>query len=343
MENIFADAAVFLYEPFKAVLGAFSPVFIGLALSYILSPVVDWLSRHMKRGWAILTTYLSVLLGIAGLLYGFIVLIVGSLPSGGIEETFEAVYNYFVQSADAVVGFFRRNFPAEWLPDASESMASLQKWFQQLLSLGNVDFESLRDMASQFSGYIISAVLGVIASVYLLKDRDFFIRTWNALLSLLLPQKLHGQLCELWFEIDGVLKTFIKGAFLDSVVVAFLSAAVLTFLKLDFAVVIGLVGGLLNIIPYFGPFFGMIPAFIVGLFEGGLPLALAAVGALFLVQQLDCNFIYPRIVGSSTGLHPLYVLLSLSIAGKFFGIIGMILAVPIAGVVQILIKKWACR
>ena len=343
MGNIFADAAAFLYQPVKAVLGAFTPIFIGLMLSYILIPAVDWLCRYMKRGWAILVTYLSVLFCIAGLTYGFVVLIIGSLPSGGISETVNLVYNYFVQSAEAVTGFFRQHFPSDWLPSASESMAGIQSWFRKLLSWGSVDFSSLRNMISKFSGHIVSSVLGIIASVYLLKDKDFFIRTWNALMSLILPQKIHGQLCELWFEIDVVLRTFIRGAFLDSVVVAFLSAVVLTILKVDFAVVIGLVGGILNIIPYFGPVFGMIPAFVAGFFGGGLVHGVAAVAALFLVQQLDCNFIYPKIVGNSTGLHPLYVLFSLSIAGKFFGIIGMILAVPVAGVVQILIKKWACR
>ena len=203
MGNIFADAAAFLYQPVKAVLGAFTPIFIGLMLSYILNPAVDWLCRYMKRGWAILVTYLSVLFCIAGLTYGFVVLIIGSLPSGGISETVNLVYNYFVQSAEAVTGFFRQHFPSDWLPSASESMAGIQSWFRKLLSWGSVDFSSLRNMISKFSGHIVSSVLGIIASVYLLKDKDFFIRTWNALMSLILPQKIHGQLCELWFEGEG--------------------------------------------------------------------------------------------------------------------------------------------
>ena len=85
----------------------------------------------------------------------------------------------------------------------------------------------------------------------------------------------------------------------------------------------------------------MVPAFLVALSNHGIVKAIIAVVALFLVQQLDSNYIYPKIVGTTTGLHPLYVLLSVSVMGYFAGILGMLIAVPIAGILQVLIKKWA--
>ena len=81
----------------------------------------------------------------------------------------------------------------------------------------------------------------------------------------------------------------------------------------------------------------------MALTTNGLGQAIIAVLALLGVQQIDSNYIYPKVVGSSTGLHPLFVLLSVSIFGYFGGIIGMLLAVPAAGLIQILIKKWAYR
>ena len=128
---------------------------------------------------------------------------------------------------------------------------------------------------------------------------------------------------------------------MDSLIVAFLSSLVLTLLHVKFAVIIGIMGGLLNIIPYFGPFFGMIPAFLVAFFSGGPVHGILVVLGLMAVQQLDSNYIYPKIVGSTTGLHPLFVLLSVSFFGFFFGILGMLLAVPAAGIIQILVKLWA--
>ena len=142
-------------------------------------------------------------------------------------------------------------------------------------------------------------------------------------------------------QINFVITTFIKGALVDSLIVAFLSSLVLTLLDVKFAVIIGVIGGLLNIIPYFGPFFGMVPAFLVAFFDAGLARGFLVILGLFLVQQLDSNYIYPKIVGATTGLHPLFVLMAVSIFGYFFGIAGMLLAVPVAGIIQVLIKNWA--
>ena len=85
----------------------------------------------------------------------------------------------------------------------------------------------------------------------------------------------------------------------------------------------------------------MIPAFLVAFFSGGPVHGILVVLGLMAVQQLDSNYIYPKIVGSTTGLHPLFVLLSVSFFGFFFGILGMLLAVPAAGIIQILVKLWA--
>ena len=87
----------------------------------------------------------------------------------------------------------------------------------------------------------------------------------------------------------------------------------------------------------------MIPAFIIGWLTGSLTQGIIAVVVLIIVQQIDSNIIYPKVVGSSTGLHPLMVLLAVSVFGYYGGIIGMILAVPIAGILQVFILKWAYR
>ena len=87
----------------------------------------------------------------------------------------------------------------------------------------------------------------------------------------------------------------------------------------------------------------MIPAFLIGWLTSDFVHGVLAVLVLVIVQQIDSNIIYPKVVGSSTGLHPLAVLLAVSVFGYFGGIIGMILAVPIAGILQVFILKWAYR
>ena len=128
---------------------------------------------------------------------------------------------------------------------------------------------------------------------------------------------------------------------LDALIVAILSSIALSILGLEAAVFIGVFAGICNIIPYFGPVLGMVPAFLMGFCTEGLLQGVLAVVLLFVVQQIDANIIYPKVVGSSTGLHPLMVLLAVTVFGYFGGILGMLIAVPLAGILQVFIVKWA--
>mgnify|MGYP001061873906 FL=1 len=319
------------------LLSVLTPLFIGLAIAYLLHPAVDWLTQKLRRrGLAILLTYLLAACFLGGLICGFVILILGALPQGSPREITTQIFAYFesaYQAADAYL--------SDFLPDGMPSpiAAGLEQLSESLERRFSV--EAAVTFLSGLGNAMLHFFIGLVASVYLLKDRDFFYMLWERLLSVLLTQRAHGLLNENLSEINQVLSTFVKGAMIDSLIIAFLSSVVLTALQVDYAVIIGLLDGVLNIIPYFGPFFGMLPAFAVAAVTAGPLHGMFAVFGLFVVQQIDANYIYPKVVGGSTGLHPLFVLLSVSLFGSFFGIGGMLLAIPIAGIVQIFIKKWA--
>ena len=319
------------------LLSVLTPLFIGLAIAYLLHPAVDWLTQKLRRrGLAILLTYLLAACFLGGLICGFVILILGALPQGSPREITTQIFAYFesaYQAADAYL--------SDFLPDGMPSpiAAGLGQLSESLERRFSV--EAAVTFLSGLGNAMLHFFIGLVASVYLLKDRDFFYMLWERLLSVLLTQRAHGLLNENLSEINQVLSTFVKGAMIDSLIIAFLSSVVLTALQVDYAVIIGLLDGVLNIIPYFGPFFGMLPAFAVAAVTAGPLHGMFAVFGLFVVQQIDANYIYPKVVGGSTGLHPLFVLLSVSLFGSFLGIGGMLLAVPIAGIVQIFKKKWA--
>ena len=328
MSNVIFDLGAQLWQIIELVLKAFSSLLIGLALAYILNGPVEririiltrnksfdtYISDAKGRVAAIILTYLALFVFFSGIVYAFLILILGTLPSGSLYDTLRQVSSYFAE------------FPY------------IESWINKHFSA-----EKLFHLAGSMFSVVINILLGIVASIYLLKDKEFFLCLWDRLLSLTLNQYTHGVLCEILSEINIVISTFIKGALIDSLIVALLSSIVLSILNVRFAVLIGLIGGILNIIPYFGPFFGMVPAFIVAFSTDGLVKALLSIVGLFLVQQLDSNYIYPRVVGNSVGVHPLFVLISISVLGSFAGVWGMLLAVPICGIIQILIKKWANR
>jgi predicted PurR-regulated permease PerM len=188
-------------------------------------------------------------------------------------------------------------------------------------------------------GSFLNLILGIVVSIYLLKDKDFFLRLWRKMLHIVLPMKANAVLTETLSDINRIVSQFLRGQLLDALIIAVLSSIGLTLIGLDFALFIGCFAGLCNIIPYFGPVISIVPAALVGLLTGGPIEALFAILVLVVIQQIDANIIYPRVVGSSMGLHPLFVLISVTVGGYYGGILGMILAVPTAAIIKVFIMK----
>lgn len=356
----FSSIASSLGSGISALLSAFSPLFIGLIISYLLNPLVTLIDkklmqkvffrvpedplkaekrRKLSRFISVLLTFIIVLAAIAAIIYGFAVMIVGQLVFTNFSTTFNNVLQTFLSYEVELKQWVSQNFPdgflSEKVMDASNSVIS---WFSE-----NFSASTAVSVVSGAVGSVVNFVIGAIVSIYLMKDKDFFLSIWRKFLHLVLPQRANAAVTETLNEVNGVLSQFVRGALLDAVFVAILSSLGLSIVGLDFAVFIGVFAGIANVIPYFGPLIGMIPAFLIGWLTSDFVHGVLAVLVLVIVQQIDSNIIYPKVVGSSTGLHPLAVLLAVSVFGYFGGIIGMILAVPIAGILQVFILKWAYR
>ena len=343
-----------------AVLAALSPLFIGLIVAYLLDPLVTKMDKRLlqkaflpdrKEGkkkikresicrlLAILITFLIVLAAIALIVYGFAVMLLGQFVFTDIDALFVNLYD---QIMSYEIEF--REWVATKLPDGfiSEKVTELVSLIVVWVS-DNFSASATIAAVSGAIGSIINFVIGLIISIYLLKDKEVFISIWKKFLNLIMPERYANTINNTLNEVDDVISLFIRGALLDAVFVGILSSIGLSILGLEFGVFIGVFAGICNIIPYFGPILGMVPAFLIGWLTEDFMQGLLAIVILLLVQQIDSNIIYPKVVGSSTGLHPLAVLLSVSVFGYFGGIVGMLLAVPSAGVITIFIKKWIAR
>lgn len=213
-------------------------------------------------------------------IYAFLILILGALPEGGFYSTLQQVYEYFDSASKDIKSFISKYVPSGMNADDFDPAAIASQWIESHFSL-----EKLVSSISSFIGGIVNFFVGLVASIYLIKDKEFFLSLWQKFLSLILKQNIHGQVNETLSEINRVVTTFIKGALVDSMIVALLSSVALSALNIKFSVIIGLIGGILNIIPYFGPFFGMVPAFLVAFFSKGLASGVLAVLVLFLIRN----------------------------------------------------------
>ena len=344
----------------STVIASLSPLIIGLIVAYLLDPLVTKFDQRLLqkalirkeneakntfkreslcRLLAILITFIIVIAAIALIIYGFAVMLLGQFVFTDIEATLLNVYEQFMNYEVEFRAWVANKLPEGFISEKVMELVSL------IIVWVSDNFSASATIAavSGAVGSIINFVIGLIISIYLLKDKEVFISIWKKFLSLIMPGRYADTVNSTLCEVDDVISLFIRGAMLDAVFVAILSSIGLSILGLEFGVFIGVFAGICNIIPYFGPVLGMVPAFIIGWLTEDFMQGLLAIVILLLVQQIDSNIIYPKVVGSSTGLHPLAVLLSVSVFGYFGGIIGMLLAVPTAGVAAIFIRKWIAR
>lgn len=346
-----------LTQGLNLLIEAFWPLIIGLILAYLLNPLSEFIDNKLvaklikvpddpikaerrsnfSHFISVLLTIILVIVAVIAIIYGFAVLLIGRV----VFNDFSSLMNDFMAAVIRYEDTFR-NWIATNIPEGmiSEKLGDLAGFIMGWIS-ENISVTSLISTFTNIGGSVIDIVIGIIISIYLMKDKKYFLGLWRKFLHLTLPQKCNAVVTEALSEVNVVLSKFIRGALLDALIIAILSSIGLSLMGLEAAVFIGIFAGICNVIPYFGPVIGMVPAFLMGLFTEGFWEGILAIIILFVIQQIDANLIYPKIVGSSTGLHPLMVLLAVSVFGYFGGILGMLLAVPIAGIIQVFVVKWA--
>jgi len=342
------------------VMSAFSVLFMGLLIAYLLDPMVSRIDKkllrralisneaHNKKSkkkesvcrlLSIFITFIIVIAAIVLIIYGFTAMILGQFVFTDIFATLDTLIQQLANYEAEIRLWIANHFPDGYLGEKVMEIANIViLWISD-----NFSASTAITAVSEAVGSIINFVIGIIISIYLLNDKELFIGLWNRGIKLILPEKACTTLNDTLHEIDDVISLFLRGALLDAVFVGILSSIGLSILHIEFAVFIGIFAGICNVIPYFGPVIGMVPAFIMGWLTEDFVHGLLAIVVLLIVQQIDSNIIYPKVVGSSTGLHPLAVLLAVSVFGYFGGIIGMLIAVPTAGVIQVFIKKWVMK
>jgi predicted PurR-regulated permease PerM len=341
-----------------SILALLAPLIIALIIAYLLHPLVSLIDRavvqrikplvaaadkddryqHLRRTLSVLITYLFFLAALVLIIYSLYVMISGSLPQQLDLDTMLAAIGNYTQSYHELFNRLTTSLEAAGL---SENLKKQILGFVQVAQnfiangMGGL-FSSLQ----QFGNNLLDIILGFVIAFYLLKDLEYFKGLYHQGTQLLFNRSHNKKLSGFLADINGVVANFIRGQLLVALIVGIISSIALYIVGLDYAVLVGMTAGLFNIIPYFGPVLGAVIAVIVALVSGSPLKALLAVGALILVQQIDGNFLTPKIVGGRVGLHPVFIILSIVIGGSLFGLVGMILAVPTAGIIKLIVLRY---
>lgn len=321
-------AFVFL---FRAVL---MPFVLGLAVAYLLNPAVNALGgRKIWRGAAIGRGPAALL--ILGGFFSLVLIAVGAVAP--------LLYRQVLELAQDMPSYAAR------LQEMIEPLS------QKILALtGNEsgDLKTiLRENAGSAASVAGSVLLGlaaggqaVLGAAYVLVLMPivayFMMKEWNGICAWvedLLPRDRKETVLDLLKQIDRKISGFIRGQIIVALILGVSYALALTLAGLKYGFLIGLSAGLLSVIPMVGSVFGLLAGVLVAWFQSGDFLYVGMIAAIFLAGQIiEGNFLTPKLVGESVGLHPLWVFFALMAGGALFGILGMLLAVPVAAVIGVL-------
>ncbi|MCR9109847.1 AI-2E family transporter [Marivita sp. XM-24bin2] len=303
------------------------PFVLGGAIAYFLDPVADRLER---LGFSrIMATAIITVVG----LLAFILLLLWVIPS---------LVNQALDLFDVAPTLFAnlRDFLIERFPDIMDMESPLR---QSLMSIG----ETIQSRGGELLNTVLSSAAGIInivmlfvivpvVAVYLLLDWDNMV----ARIDELLPRDHAPTIRKLASDIDRTLASFIRGMGTVCIILGTYYAVALMMIGLQFGLVVGFVAGLVTFIPYLGALIGGALAIGLALFQfWGDWLSIGLVAGVFVLGQVvEGNVLTPKLVGSSVGLHPVWLILALSIFGTLFGFVGMLVAVPVAASIGVIAR-----
>ena len=309
------------------------PFVLGAAIAYLLDPIVDRLER-LGTG-RVLGTILILMAAFFVLFFIFLLLIPLVIDQ---FRLLAAAAPDLVTSVQALV----LNQIASISPESealNSTVSNLSTMAQEKLG---IIFGSVMASAISLIDVIMLMVITPVVAVYLLVDWDRILEKINELL----PLDHASVVRSLASEIDSTLSAFVRGMIAVCLVLGIYYATALSLIGLEFGLIIGFIAGLVSFIPYVGALLGGVLAIGLALiqFWGDFELIALVVGVFIVGQIFEGNILTPKLVGNSVGLHPVSLILALSLFGAFFGFIGLLLAVPLAAsagvILRFFIKKY---
>jgi predicted PurR-regulated permease PerM len=341
------------FEQTKAWLGWFftmlSPFIFGALLAYVLNPMVHMFYQILERicrkakiplkhsvhtVLSILITYIIVI----GFVVWTILFIVPEIAKNLIDfvNYVPTAYNILIR----FLGRLQERFPtldveaiskpiSDVLPDL---VSTLQNFATNLVP-------ALYTISISIAGWVVNLFITLIVSIYMIYDKRRIMRACWKIIYAFLPQKYIPICKEFFSECNQIFRNFVVGKFIDSLIIGVLCFVLMTIIRLPYALLISIIVGITNMIPYFGPFIGAVPGALILLSIKPID-ALVFVIMILCLQQFDGLILGPKILGNSTGIKPLWIIFAITVGGNIAGLIGMFLGVPVVAMINYSVERY---
>ena len=323
---------------FGALNSALMPVYIGVVIAYLLSPLVNKSDRYIfiplwskifkgkkkkasnvARGCSVFCVLLLAIFVVFGIMMLVIPEIIDSIT--GLAKSMPEFADYFTKASKDIFD-------------------KLLDWLQNdLLPNSDKFLGAITDGVMDATSVLVDFFIGLIVSIYLMAGKENFCAQAKKLIFAVLPAKRAGSVLSVLSETHGVFAKFISGKIIDSLIVGVLTFIIMNIAGIPYTILISVLIGVTNIIPFFGQYIGIIPSAVL------VFIASPSKGVLFLVliiilMQFDGNVLGPKILGDSIGLKSFWILFSILFFGSLFGVLGMICAVPVFAVIYRMVKRF---
>lgn len=316
-----------------------NPFFWAFGIAYILNPLMVHIEKRfkLKRALSILIVYMIVI----GLIT-LTVTIVSPTIASNVGELVSNMPNYARQTE----GWFNTNIGKFNLVNNTDILNWINNFLttslDKLTEILNTGVNAILTKAISFTSSFLKMIFGFIISIYILKDKEVFKKSIKKFLYAIFNEESVNNFLVFGNEVNELFSQYIIGKFIDSSIIGFICAIGLIILQIPYALLISFIVGITNMIPYFGPFIGMIPAVIITLFYSPIK-ALWVLLFIFILQQFDGWFLGPKILGDKVGVSPFWIILAITIGGATFGVLGMFLGVPIIAIIKTSLQRFVSK
>lgn len=353
MALVFVIVVIAVYKTFDniyKIIGALgmvikilSPFVIGFIIAYILnmpSKKINNLLKNSKykflreksKALSIASVYL-----IAALLVFFVIRAVVPAIYKNLLDLYYNIPGYIDEAVNAISNWQTEHGIELFDLNRPDATKTLEQFFNMLDI--NEFSKYAQGVVSATSG-VINAFIGIIISVYMLADKEKIGNSLKRIMEIFLKKERTEKIVKDISRVNEIFSKYVSCLLLDAVIIAVLSTIVLSILRVRYAIILGAMIGIFNLIPYFGAIVASVSSVIITLITGGIFKAIWTAIALLILQQIDGNFIGPRIMGQMLNASPLGIIFAVTFGGGLFGVPGMIISVPVLVVIKMIVTDY---
>lgn len=314
-----------------------APLIIGIVIAFLFDPLVDFFNRPFEKK-RLHQRFKSRRAG-AVICYAVVFVVIGGLVGLGIKnvgstdiDQFSDVINTYINDLSNMLLGFQQKISVMGIFSTVNGV--INNVIMNLTRFATSTVATVVSKITSIGSIVVNLFVGLVVAFYFLLEKERILFRLREILEVVCPRDMSEDICNFFKDVSEVFSGYVTGQMIDAVIMGSLVIISFWIAGIEHAILIGFVSGLCNLIPYVGAVVGFVLAVMVGLISGTPAKALYAAIIIVVIQQIDSMIIVPKVVGERVKLHPVLVILALSMFGRLFGLPGMLLAVPITALMK---------